>query len=215
MRLSEIEYGSLLSYSPYGTSEEARRSRTVMRKLKNDEYLESPKILMSDYIAQGLKKDIEKLPFVEYFKENPILVPTPNSSLTKKGYLWVPQRLAIALVKQGLGKDVEACLHRRTPVKKASTSKPDERPKPVEHYESMSVELLTEPKEILLIDDVVTRGATLLGAANKLADAFPKARIRAFVVIRTITNPLEFVNINDPCKGKITLREDGTTLRRP
>lgn len=45
---------------------------------------------------------------------------------------------------------------------------------------------LFEPDEILLVDDVVTRGATLLGAANKLVDAYPNARISTFAAIRTI-----------------------------
>lgn len=57
-----------------------------------------------------------------------------------------------------------------------------------------------------MIDDVVTRGATLLGVANKLADMFPNAHIRGFAAMRTITNSKEFVSINAPCVGTITLR---------
>ena len=49
------------------------------------------------------------------------------------------------------------------------------RPTAEQHYESISVQgILSEPEEILLVDDVVTRGVTLLGCANRLADAFPK-----------------------------------------
>lgn len=89
-------------------------------------------------------------------------------------------------------------------------------PKPIEHYNSMAVkETLDDPKEILLIDDVITRGATLLGAANKLADAFPNAQIHALAFMRTKSDPAEFVRILDPCKGKILLREDGSTIRNP
>lgn len=65
------------------------------------------------------------------------------------------------------------------------------------------------------MDDVITRGATLLGAVNKLADAFPNAKIRAFAFMRTMSNSAEFVNIFDPRKGKIILRDDGSTIRRP
>ena len=75
--------------------------------------------------------------------------------------------------------------------------------------------ILDEPEEILLVDDIITRGSTLLGAANKLADAFPNTRIRAFAFMRTITNPSEFESIVKPCTGNITLREDGWPLRRP
>jgi len=213
MPISKIEFGSLLSYSPRGNSDTQCLSRSMMRALKNDEYLEfrSYQILMSDYIADGLKRDITKLPFADYFKVNPILVPTPNSSLNKSGTLWVPQRLASALVRKGLGKKVVECLSRVTPLPKSATSFAVNRPKAADHYDSIGVKkILFEPDEILLVDDVVTRGATLLGAANKLADAFPNARIRAFTAMRTISNPQDFVKINDPCIGTITLVGDDT-----
>ena len=74
---------------------------------------------------------------------------------------------------------------------------------------------LSKPDEIVLIDDIVTRGATLLGPANRLADVFPQTRIRAFAAMRTISNPDEFNELYDPCVGTIELRESGDTLRRP
>lgn len=217
MHLSKIEFGSLLSYTPRGNSDTQYRSKNVMRAIKNDEYVQvgSDQILMSDYIPDLLKRDIAKLPFANYFEVNPILVPTPNSSLNKSGTLWVPQRLASALVRKGLGKKVIECLSRVTPLPKSATSFAENRPKATDHYDSIKVEkTLLEPDEILLVDDVITRGATLLGAANKLADAFPNARIRAFTAMRTISNSKEFTKIIDPCKGTITLI-DGDTFRSP
>lgn len=215
MRLSTIEFGSLLSYSPRGTSDAEKRSRTTMRLLKGDEFVLKPPILMSSFISDVIKRDFAKLPFAHYFETNPILVPTPNSSLTRPGTLWVPQRLASALVQRGLGKDVVECLKRVTPLQKAATSLAEDRPKAAQHYASMQVQkMLSEPEEILLIDDVVTRGATLLGAANKMADAFPSARIRAFAAMRTISRPSDFVATYDPQMGTIELVGNGT-LRRP
>lgn len=76
------------------------------------------------------------------------------------------------------------------------------------------VNTLDEPEEILLVDDVVTHGSTLLGAANKLADTFPNARICAFAAMRTVSNPDEFQNIIAPCIGMIELH-NGDTFRRP
>ena len=101
-------------------------------------------------------------------------------------------------------------------VAKSSRVSSDKRPKVIEHYNSMVVQkILDEPKEILIIDDVITRGSTLLGAVNRLADAFPNTQIRGFAFMRTITNSSEFESIVKPCIGKITLREDGWPLRRP
>lgn len=204
MRLSIIEFGSLLSYSPRGWSREAQESRTTKNALKSDEYVSDPPVLMSDWIADIISRDLAKLPFARFFKANPILVPVPSSSLRKPGTLWVPERLTKALVRSGLGKAAEECLKRSIPVRKSATSYGADRPKPIEHYNSMAVQkVFPEPEEILLVDDIVTRGATLLGAANRLIDAFPKARIRAFAAMRTISTPEEFCDIYDPCTGDI------------
>jgi phosphoribosylpyrophosphate synthetase len=75
--------------------------------------------------------------------------------------------------------------------------------------------LLPEPSNILLIDDIVTRGATLLGAASRLAEAFPKTKICAFAAMRAITSEKEFDQEYSPVIGKIVLRQQGDTLRRP
>lgn len=164
MRLSEIEFGSLLTYSPRGNSNAQSLSRTARTILKNDGFLKSGSndILMSDYIADRISTNLRRLPFADYFNVNPILVPTPNSSLNRSGTLWVSQRLATALFRRGLGSRVAECLNRVTPLRKSATSLAADRPKAREHYDSMEVtRMLDEPTEILLIDDIVTRGATL------------------------------------------------------
>lgn len=75
---------------------------------------------------------------------------------------------------------------------------------------------LNSASDIVLIDDIVTRGATLLGAANRLHDVFPAARIRAFAAMRTSSDPSEFRALYEPCVGTITYREEqGDTMRRP
>ncbi|MHB8602595.1 MAG: hypothetical protein ACYC6W_10230 [Nitrosotalea sp.] len=96
MRLSQIEFGSLLSYSPRGNSDSQCRSRTATMALKNDQYVVSGsnQILMSDYITEGLATDVAKLPFADYFNVNPILVPIPTVlliSLEHFGFLNVWQ----------------------------------------------------------------------------------------------------------------------------
>lgn len=204
MEITAIEFGSLLTYSPRGDTNEEARSRTFMAKLKSDGFLEKEKILMTKFIAQGIKNNLEKLPFADFFKANPILIPTPSSSLTKANTLWVPQRLATALVDNGLGEKVSSCLQRTKPLRKSHKSSNANRPKAQEHYDTMAVQKeLSEPDEILLIDDFITRGSTFIGAANKLRDAFPNANIRAFAGIKTISRSEDFRKIYDPCKGKI------------
>jgi len=204
MNISEVEFGTLWTYSPWGSTEEEFRSKTMKASLKTDAIRAEDKISMSEYIARGIKKDLEKLPFAHFFKVNPVLVPMPSSSLTKTDTLWVPLNLATALVRNGLGVKVSQCLQRSKPIQKSHAGPASKRPKAHEHYDSMSVQKeLSDPIEILLIDDFITRGATSIGAANRLADAYPDANIRVLVIMKTITNPANFKKIYDPCIGKI------------
>src|SRR5437870_5874261 len=126
---------------------------------------------------------------------------------------------ASALVKKGIGKQAVACLARVTPIRKAAWSGASNRPRPSEQYQTMGVQgSISElkPKEIMLVDDIVTRGATFLGAANRLVEAFPEARIRAFAAMRTISNSSEFEALYEPVSGTITYREDrDDSIRRP
>ncbi len=218
MKISQIDFGSFLTYSPYGRTDIEKRSRTARTNLKRDEHINigSEQPLMSDYLADLIKKKLDTLPFASFFNENSVLIPAPSSSLLQPNSLWVPERLANVLVKAGLGKDVKSCLQRAEAVAKSSKVSSENRPKVIDHYNSMVVQkILDESKEILVIDDIVTRGSTLLGAVNRLVDTFPNARIRGFAFMRTITNSNEFKKIVKPCTGKITLREDGWPLRRP
>src|SRR5437867_12301165 len=97
-----------------------------------------------------------ELRFASFFQKNTVLVPVPSSSLMQPNSLWVPNRIASALVKRGLGREVVPCLVRKTPVRKAAFSKPSERPTPKEHLESIADQgriSETFPDQILLGDD--------------------------------------------------------------
>ncbi len=214
LKLFSLEFGSLLTYSPKGL-DSGKKSKSVMRALKDDIFVSNPPILTSEFISNILKERKTSLPFAHFFETKPILVPIPNSSLTREGTLWVPQRLANALHKNGLGVAVVDILRRIVPLRKAATSLSKERPTALQHFNSLEVQkVLSSPKEILLVDDIVTRGATLLGAANRLKEVFPRVHIQAFAAMRTISPPDPFKDIIDPCIGEITLSGQDT-YRRP
>ena len=102
------------------------------------------------------------------------------------------------------------------PCPKAAASLSKDRPTSLQQYESMTVQgKLSEPEEIVVVDDIVTRGATVLGAASRLRDSFPHARIVGFAAMRTVSNPDEFEGEYSPCSGSIESQDGGGTLRRP
>jgi hypothetical protein len=207
MLLSEVEYAAFLSYSPRGSSAAAQESRTWCRALKDESYVGQPPAAMSRFVARRLVARRLELPFNGWFGPGVMLVPVPKSSLMGRGDLWVPGLLATAFVEVGLAADVLPCLVRRHAVRKSATSPAGERASPMEHYESLRVDrTFPEPKELLLVDDVVTRGATMLAAASRMREAYPTASIRAFAVIRTISNADEFVGMLEPVTGHIRMR---------
>ena len=219
MNITQLEFGSYLTYASHGDSAKILESQEFMRVLKKDGLVQhppNPPTVVSERIAQRIKQNMAELPFSSFFRPNSILVPAPKSSLMMPNTLWVPERIAAAMVKVGIGKAVAPYLVRDTPVAKAAYCKPCDRPTAQQHYESMSVQgHISEQDEIILVDDIITRGSTLIGSANRLADAFPNCRIRAFGAMRTISNPGDFENIIAPCIGTIELSQSGDTFRRP
>ena len=153
--------------------------------------------------------------FHDFLGPDVVLVPTPGSARRRPGALWTPERICTALVKHGLGERVLPCLHRHTAVPKSAVSAPKDRPKAQRHFETIGAadpELGVE--RLTIVDDVVTRGATLLGAANRLALSYPNAEIRAFALLRAISDG-EITKFRDPQEGVITINRYGNTKRRP
>lgn len=71
------------------------------------------------------------------------------------------------------------------------------------------------PADLVVVDDVVTKGATLLAAAAVLQEAFPASRVRGFALVRTMGLVLEVDRILDPCLGTISVLPDGSVDRDP
>jgi predicted amidophosphoribosyltransferase len=170
LQVTIIEFGALLSYTPHGKIPKDIASKGVMTAVKNDEFVSAPgrRIQMSEFIAQSVKQKLKAFPFSRLFEPNLTVVPTPSSSLKQPNSLWPANNIALALGKQ-FNYSVEEHLIRTIPLPKSATSSASSRSTALQHFNSLSVQpLLTKPKSILLVDDVVTRGATLLGAANTI-----------------------------------------------
>lgn len=77
-----------------------------MLAIKTDGFVDQPPMLMSQWIARTVQQQISSLPFAHFFTPSTVLVPVPSSSLMQPGTLWVPDRIAKALVARGIGNEV-------------------------------------------------------------------------------------------------------------
>jgi len=116
------------------------------------------------------------------------LVPAPRSAPMVPGGLWPAERIREALVAAGLGREVLRCLERVTPVEKSATALPGERPSAEEHYESIRARggLRLAGARAVVVDDVITKGATCLASGGPLSEVFRDTDIRAFALVRTL-----------------------------
>jgi predicted amidophosphoribosyltransferase len=150
-----------------------------------------------------------------FFEPTDLLVPVPGSAPFHAADTWASHRLAMALVNAGLGDSAWTGLQRVRAVRKSATAAPGRRPTVGVHYDSFHVDAPAEvPEGIVLIDDVVTRGRTLLAAASRLHEAFPGARIRAFALLRTMGLVSGIDHLLCPCKGQIRWK-GGDAYRNP
>jgi hypothetical protein len=205
-----IEYASCYVYSPTGTGAVCERSRLLRALLKAGDAG-----FMLKYAVRVRQQVAESPPLAGFFGTSDVLVPVPGCAPSMRGGVWAAQHLAVALVNEGLGGAAWPGLRRVRAVRKSATAAPGERPTVNLHYESFWIERPAMPLErIVLIDDVVTKGRTLLAAASRVHDAFPGAQIRAFALVRTMGLIPGVGQLLDPCKGEIRWRS-GDAYRCP
>lgn len=193
------QFAACYAYSPKGDSEVSVRSRLLCSRVKNG----NTKWLKS-YVASVHQEVIHQRRFCGFFKQHTTLVPIPNSPSSARTSFWVARRLAISLQEVGLAQDVWTGLRRVTSVERSSSAWMWERPTVQQHYRSFAVIPSSRPPtEIVLVDDVITKGRTLVAAALRLREAFPNAEIRAFALVRTMGLILDVERLFDPCEGVI------------
>jgi hypothetical protein len=144
-----------------------------------------------------------------------LVVPCPRSSPLVTGALWPSKEICDELVGHGLAARSAEILSRIKAVPKSSTAAPGERPKAFDHIKSMDVQQLHfAPQKITIVDDVITRGATLLAAASHLRRCFPEATLRVFGLVRTKSYEPEVGRVLDPIAGEVVLT-GGEVNRNP
>ena len=168
----------------------------------------------NDVVYSQVRGRIRGIEFAEIFKGgDAAMVPAPKSSLIGEGDLWVPYNMAAALVEPGLGSGVVPCIRRTKSIQKAALSRPADRPGAATHRATIAVEAVAVPGRAVIVDDVVTTGAMLMGAAQALRSAFPGVEIAAFAAMRTAGFG-NFRKTRDPKVETIYLYPSGKTFRK-
>jgi predicted amidophosphoribosyltransferase len=194
-----LPFAACYAYSPQGCADVSERSRLMCARVKGGgtKWLEH-------YAARVREQVIQKQLFCDLFHPDAWLVPVPKGRATLRGCFWPARQLALAFKATGLAGTVWTGLRRVTSVERSSAAWMWERPTVQQHFQSFAVmRSVTPPPSIVLIDDVITKGRTLVAAAMSFHEAFPQTQIRAFALVRTMGLILDIERLIDPCRGEV------------
>lgn len=210
--LAALPFASCFAYLPGGSGLVCEEGRLLCARLKA-----ADRIWLPRFAARVWLEAVGHGRFAPAFGSRVVLVPVPGSAPLQRTD-WVGERVAWCLKELGLAAEVWPILRRQRAVRKSACAAVGERPSVLEHYASFAVEhpvgvainqyaRAVKPAEsglqVTLVDDVITRGRTLLAAARRVRETFPEARIRAFALLRTL-GPHEMLHrVLDPCEGEV------------
>jgi predicted amidophosphoribosyltransferase len=186
-------------YSPRGTSPLAEKSRRLRDLIKRADTATLARC------AARIAMIIDAGTVRDFLGPDLVLVPVPRRvAYDPRDPHSAPEAIARALHAAGHGKIVWPALRRVRAIPKSAWSRPGSRPEFLEHYTSLEL-IDHEPPalRLLLVDDFVTRGRTLLAAAAVLYQAVPSARLRAFALVRTEGLAPDIAAITAPTIGAI------------
>lgn len=133
------------------------------------------------------------------FFDDALLVPVPSSrkKAPHEPFHWAPRRICEVLVSRGLGVAVDPCVIRAEGIRSSKHSKPEDRPTIDEHVATMALDgepLLVPPARVILVDDLITRGTTMLAALEIARERFADVPIAGFAVGATLLGQTPFTS---------------------
>lgn len=208
--LSNVHCGTYLVYRPRGDQRVEQHSRRICYALKdgNEELIDR---VVAHIVEHDGASGVSGVLGTEA-----VLVPMPRSSPLKRGALWPAQLLAKALVGRRMGLITLPLLDRTHALRKSSTSPPGRRPTASDHFGSMEVNRLVLPEceRLVVVDDVITQGATMIAAVSRLVDAYPNLSVSGFAFVRTMSFD-RIRSVVEPARCNVTLYPSGGTKRTP
>lgn len=139
---------------------------------------------MAALVVTVMARGIDNTLLGEILNPNVTLVPMPRFAPLLKNAVWGPRTICVQLVENGLAREWQPLIERVAAIDKSAYVKnPANRPSPYRHGETMNAIASTvAPDELVLVDDVITKGATFAGAAARLMEVYPGVPIRAFAI---------------------------------
>jgi predicted amidophosphoribosyltransferase len=195
----QLPFFAAFCYSPYGASPLAQQSRRLRDQVKRADRTTLARCAAR--VAAMAAAEMAPL----FLNSDAALIPVPQCiPCDSRNPISAPVAITRALHAAGLGRRIWPALRRWRAVPKSAWSRPGSRPEFMDHYASLEL-LDNAPStyQLLLVDDFVTRGRTLLAAAAVLAHALPRAHIRAFALVRTEGLAPDITSIITPTTGII------------
>ena len=210
-----ISYAAPYRYDTIRETDLSKKIFSVLLSIKEDRvpWISS---LIQRMIERKLHEDI----FSSFFGANVVLVPVPGHGVTvnEKTFTWPSRSICSELQKNKLAGSYVELVKRVQTVNKSATSKSYERPSPNIHYDSIEIQeprLVAIPGDtILLVDDVITRGSTILGVARRIREALPNHKIMAFGLVLPAADK-NIKSLNHPQVGIVRVDTEGRPIREP
>jgi hypothetical protein len=214
--LSEVRFATILAYSTLKNpeSETSRQSKNVRDAFK---------WCWRSHLERFGERTLEAMQSVgelsDFLGKDTTLVPVPRSAPRKgNDSHWPGLRVARELEARGLCREVSILLERTQRIRKSAyLSSAGDRPSPEEHIETMAVDrslASLSTTHVTLVDDIVTRGSQLIGAASLIVAAFPNVEVRVLAALMARSGE-EVANIYDPVCGTIANGGNNNVRRVP
>jgi hypothetical protein len=171
---SDLDFGSFLIYPSPADTEAEKKAKTFILDLKRNAITRDGSVIHA--MVDRLVAAVPGSCLADLLDGTATLVPTPGSAPLLPKAVWCARSVCDEMVKAGLGSQILTCIERIKPIRKSAYCALHgiARPSPRDQYDTMAVKALIDPPEnIVLVDDVITKGATFAGAAARLLEAFP------------------------------------------